>query len=569
MSKARETTQDGGADTTAPVDDKPDVAAAEPTPRVAHDVAMKTREIQQIDAQNQLQQQRLRDAELGEPIALGTGAAAPRPAADAPQIAAQNRSPSLDQVASDTHVMMRGHRDVAPGGAVQTSQDILNRVGAEPALEPDGIYGPKTETAVREFQRAHGLEEDGLLGDETLAAMEARDAEVMRDEITQSGLPPEQQQQFLDRMDAAQTAADQREVFAEVQAQRAGAGDQRVEQVEDAGEQPVEEVEEDRLSPEVRAQVDGAIAKHAGDPSAQGTLTDLSRSEGFAELSPEEQGRMLDYVGADTQFLADDARGLLGAQLQTPEFRNATAAEQAQQLRTFMQEQPGLPFVNTYPAGHMDGRRRDYTISDPVEIEGHPFRGAEEAALRYDVTVGEHTVPVYVAANQDPSNGHFHSIDEIARGLAAMPDVALGEVGDVTINPVRNPEDDHWAEEFGDPDFRSYMTAGAGGHITVYPTQWQIDQSEVDSAMMHEVGHATSHGLWGWDETQPSWQEYRDAIAADGIDVSQYAQYNADEDFSETFSLYMGVRGTAEEAEVRAMYPNRFRMFDSIVQGER
>jgi putative chitinase len=52
-------------------------------------------------------------------------------------------------------------------------QISLNKLGAEPALVPDGSYGPLTAAAVKAFQESHGLEGDGKVHPETLAAMDA------------------------------------------------------------------------------------------------------------------------------------------------------------------------------------------------------------------------------------------------------------------------------------------------------------------------------------------------------------------------------------------------------------
>jgi hypothetical protein len=49
--------------------------------------------------------------------------------------------------------------------SVGVLQKLLNRAGAK--LNPDGIFGPKTLAAVRQFQRAHRLTPDGIVGKDT------------------------------------------------------------------------------------------------------------------------------------------------------------------------------------------------------------------------------------------------------------------------------------------------------------------------------------------------------------------------------------------------------------------
>ena len=65
----------------------------------------------------------------------------------------------------------------AAGAAMLRGEDVralqvdLNRLGYA-CGEADGIFDPKTNTAVRAFQREHGLEVDGVVGDKTRAALE-------------------------------------------------------------------------------------------------------------------------------------------------------------------------------------------------------------------------------------------------------------------------------------------------------------------------------------------------------------------------------------------------------------
>jgi putative peptidoglycan binding protein/transglycosylase-like protein with SLT domain len=60
--------------------------------------------------------------------------------------------------------MMRG-QDVV---ALQRRLRMLNIVGV---AQPDGLFGPNTETAVKAFQKSHGLKIDGVAGPITLQAL--------------------------------------------------------------------------------------------------------------------------------------------------------------------------------------------------------------------------------------------------------------------------------------------------------------------------------------------------------------------------------------------------------------
>jgi peptidoglycan hydrolase-like protein with peptidoglycan-binding domain len=67
-------------------------------------------------------------------------------------------------------------RAVAPGVSVAAVQEALG-------ITADGVFGPQTRRAVKQFQRANGLTVDGIVGPQTLAALglSAHDASASGD----------------------------------------------------------------------------------------------------------------------------------------------------------------------------------------------------------------------------------------------------------------------------------------------------------------------------------------------------------------------------------------------------
>ena len=54
------------------------------------------------------------------------------------------------------------------GGPVKKLQEQLNKDGAKPKLNVDGIFGPLTKEAVKAFQKKSKLKADGIVGRMTL-----------------------------------------------------------------------------------------------------------------------------------------------------------------------------------------------------------------------------------------------------------------------------------------------------------------------------------------------------------------------------------------------------------------
>jgi peptidoglycan hydrolase-like protein with peptidoglycan-binding domain len=64
-------------------------------------------------------------------------------------------------------------RDDRPILALSSTGELVKQVQAKVGAGADGIFGPKTEAAVRAFQSAHGLDPDGIVGPKTWRALDS------------------------------------------------------------------------------------------------------------------------------------------------------------------------------------------------------------------------------------------------------------------------------------------------------------------------------------------------------------------------------------------------------------
>jgi hypothetical protein len=164
------------------------------------------------------------------------------------------------------------------------------------------------------------------------------------------------------------------------------------------------------------------------------------------------------------------------------------------------------------------------------------------------------------------------TLDNIAAALSRVPPPVLTLIKQVDLNPVANPDDAKWA---ADPGYAkasggtftgSYMTCGADGVVSVYPSTTDHAQSvdELSAALLHESGHAESIGQWGDAAKDKRWNPWKAAMQSDPISGSKYAQASPDEDFAETWLQYQQVRGTLREYELSRLMPARFAILKTL-----
>jgi len=311
------------------------------------------------------------------------------------------------------------------------------------------------------------------------------------------------------------------------------------------------------LPPEIQQHLSERLA---GWPQGAPERAELERafaSPAFASLAADAQKRLASWVSGHNP-ISTAGRAELSRVLSQP---GASAAR----LQELLTTQPGLPSVVAGLPVIAEPNRFPYTINGPTEVV-NAFASGAAPASRFDVEIEGQTIPVYLSLAVEPKDGFRHSLEEVARGLAALPDSSRRLIDRVQVEGKRNPSDAYWAKVYNDPDFRSYMTAGANGVVDIYPTVWQQPQHAVDASLIHETGHILSGRTFGsWQTPDPRWQPWDAAAQRDGLSPSTYARASRTEDFSETLTLYQLSRGTPSEAEYRAMFPERFAALEAVL----
>ncbi len=329
------------------------------------------------------------------------------------------------------------------------------------------------------------------------------------------------------------------------------------------------------LKPAVREATLDQLGNHPGQPGAapmtseskwaeRKVLKDLATSPGFAGLDEKEQLRMLQVHGGKNEQISAPARVELFKLTDSDAYKSATPEQQTAQLRKYSADNAQAPSGAHVPASSYD-HSTPPVLTGPKEVSA-PFQTGYAKADRYEMQVDGRTIPITVAKGADPKKGVNNSAQELAAGIQALPKHSRDAIKEVRIEPNANPDDAYWRTVPGyQKDHQSYMTCGADGTVRVFPMPEKQSQHTVDSSLAHETGHTLSQRRWGSDVKSKKWDEWKDAAKKDGIVASDYAKSSPAEDFSETLVLYNSVRGKPEEAEVRALMPERFAVLDKML----
>jgi hypothetical protein len=292
-------------------------------------------------------------------------------------------------------------------------------------------------------------------------------------------------------------------------------------------------------------------------------VTQLKGTAGFQAMSQREQDRLLVYVGGSTS-VSDAAPAALNTLLHDP----TAKLDQAATFNTFLRAQTGL---GQLMHATTDPRLPDWErLEGPKEVKNFKFASGRADALRYDASIGAGSVskiPIYLPKTFTATGLFIPTVQDVVDILSRGPEQVRRMVKEVHVNPGRNPSDAYWARQPGYSsvaNFRSYMTAGADGIVDIYPSTSAHNAGTGRTSIAHESGHTVSQKLWGTNTSNTKWKPWRDAMASDAISASTYARSSPDEDFAESWALFMEVRHGPREEELRMLFPARWAILATL-----
>lgn len=207
-------------------------------------------------------------------------------------------------------------------------------------------------------------------------------------------------------------------------------------------------------------------------------------------------------------------------------------------------------------------------LSGPRKVDS-AYRGTGADAQVWTAAYSDGARFEIVAPNTPSSTLRFHTVAQAADSARYLPSSARAMVKQIILSPGPNPDDAYWSATYNQPNFHSYMTAGAAGIIRIYPNRAGVplpNDNFMRGTLIHETGHTWANRTWGPDRRKGKWAEWRAAMAADRAAISEYAKSSIAEDFAETFQAYWSLKGTPAFLARKAALPHRFAMLEKEVK---
>lgn len=282
---------------------------------------------------------------------------------------------------------------------------------------------------------------------------------------------------------------------------------------------------------------------------------------GWSKLKADDQTVLGNLLGGETNQLSQSARDHLRAKFAG--LSGKTDEQQASALQGIIGAKDAAPGVVNED---VSATQTEFDLEGPVEKKDFEFRGKKADAEQWKANFKDGVTVEIVAPKAPEASFHYHSVQQAADAASYLPKSARSVITRIQLNVIENPDDAYWAVEYNQPDFHSYMTAGAAGVVTIYPSKKSTslpDDNYMRGTMIHETGHTWSYKTWGNDTTKGKWVEWKTAMDKDRVSVSGYAMASISEDVAETIQVYVSTQGTPKFNEYKSMVPNRFAMLDS------
>ena len=291
--------------------------------------------------------------------------------------------------------------------------------------------------------------------------------------------------------------------------------------------------------------------------AARKTVTAL---KGWATLTAAEKAQVEPLLFGATNAVSVAARGHLRTIFSG--LAAKTEAQQKASLTGLVGSQDAMPSV---VSEQVETAAATYTLGAAATVKDYAFRGKKADAEKTIATYDDgKAIDIFAPKAPYAKGVHQHTVAEAADAAAYLPKPSRAVLTKIVLNVQENPDDAHWAVEYKDPNFHSYMTASPSGEVTIYPdSKAQPGDNYRRGTMIHETGHTWSYKAWGTDTSKGKWVTWKAAMTKDGNAVSDYAQASIAEDVAETIQIFGSMKGTPKYDEYKAMVPNRFKILEA------
>jgi len=286
-------------------------------------------------------------------------------------------------------------------------------------------------------------------------------------------------------------------------------------------------------------------------------LETLERTPGWKALAPEVRRALTALLSGTSNPRSKRAAPVAMRQPSRPGWDTASPQAQAKaltELLTHPDITPPQMKTEDLPVPRQGVR---HALTAPVAEPAHQFHGATVDAERRTLLIGDQKIDVVAPQGTD--------LARVANLVSRLPPELRKQLTAISVNPVRNPDDEFWSKKYGQPVMAG-MSCGAQGLLTIYPHGLSQTDDVFIRNLAHETGHTLSMRWWGGaDISKPSWSKWKDAMVADVASPSRYATASPVEDVAEAISTYFMTKGTRAFDEYRAMFPNRFAVLDEML----